>query len=167
MITMKRNQILAAIVAVTLPSAVLVAQQGAPATTSSHGELHSAGEIQWKDGPPALPKGAKFAVLEGDPTNEGMFLMRLRVPDGFHIPAHTHPIPERVTVIQGTFKVAMGDSPKVANAKVLSAGGYAMLPPGMVHAAWMEGDTILQIHGDGPWGIKYVNPADDPRNAQK
>lgn len=164
---MKRNQILAAIIAVTLPSSLLLAQQGTPEAASSHGELHRAADIQWKDGPPALPKGAKFAVLEGDPTKEGMFVIRLRLPDGFHIPAHTHPIPERVTVLQGTFKVAMGNNPKLADAQILPAGSYAVLPPEMVHAAWMEGETILQIHGMGPWRIKYVNPADDPRNAGK
>jgi len=24
-------------------------------------------------------------------------------------------------------------------------------------------ETILQVHGVGPWAINYVNPADDPR----
>jgi hypothetical protein len=47
---------------------------------------------------------------------------------------------------------------------VLPAGTYGTWPPGMVHAAWIEGETIVQFHGMGPWIINYVNPADDPRN---
>ena len=93
--------------------------------------------------------------------------MRVRVPDGFHIPAHTHPKPERVTVIQGTFKLAMGENPRLADARILPAGTFGMWPPGMIHAVWTEGETIVQFHGVGPWVINYVNPADDPRNTQK
>ena len=125
--------------------------------------LYPPAQIQWKDGPPSLPKGARIAVLEGDPAKEGMFVMRVKVPDGFHIPAHTHPKPERVTVIQGTFKLAMGENPKLEKATVLPAGTYGVWPPGMVHAVWTEGETIVQFHGMGPWVINYVNPGDDPR----
>jgi quercetin dioxygenase-like cupin family protein len=117
--------------------------------------------------PSVAASGREVAVLEGDPAKEGMFVMRVRVPDGFHIPAHTHPKPERVTVIQGMFKLAMGDEPKLADAHDLPAGTYGVWPPGMVHAAWTEGETIVQFHGIGPWVINYVNPAEDPRNAKK
>src|SRR6266508_4378280 len=95
---------------------------------------------------------------------EGMFVMRIRVPNGYHIPAHTHPKPERVTIIQGTFKLAMGENPKVADAQILPVGTFGVWPAGMVHAVWIEGETIVQFHGMGPWIINYVNPADDPRN---
>ncbi|MDB6151348.1 MAG: hypothetical protein JWQ44_2796 [Chthoniobacter sp.] len=165
--TMKSKLILAGVLAVALPSALLLAQQVSHGAKTAHANLHPPTEIQWKDGPPSLPPGAKFAMLEGDPTREGMFVMRVRVPDGFHIPAHTHPKPERVTIIQGTFKLAMGDNPKLADARVLPVGTYGVWPPGMVHAVWVEGETIVQFHGQGPWIINYVNPADDPRNAGK
>ena len=138
----------------------------------SHGEMAGASlypptEIQWEDGPASLPKGAKIAVLEGDPAKEGPFVMRVKVPDGFHIPAHTHPKPERVTIIKGTFKLAMGDKLTRADASTLPAGTYGVWPPGMVHAVWTEGETIVQFHGTGPWVINYVNPADDPRKTAK
>ena len=84
--------------------------------------------------------------------------MRVKVPDSYHIPAHTHPKPERVTVIQGTFKLAMGENPKKENAKVLPAGTYGTWPPGMVHAVWIEGETIVQFHGMGPWVITTSIP---------
>ena len=134
---------------------------------SMKANLYQPTKIEWKDGPPSLPKGAKIAVLEGDPSKEGMFVFRVKVPDGYHIPAHTHPKPERVTIIQGTFKLAMGENPKKENAEVLPTGTYGVWPPGMIHAVWIEGETIVQFHGMGPWVINYVNPADDPRNATK
>jgi quercetin dioxygenase-like cupin family protein len=164
---MKRNHILAALIAVVVPCANLLAQQDGHDAKTNHANLYPPAKIQWKDGPASLPRGAKIAVLEGDPAKEGMFVMRVRAPDGYHIPAHTHPKPERVTIIQGTFKLAMGDNPQPADAHVLPAGTYGVWPPGMVHAVWIEGETIVQFHGMGPWVINYVNPADDPRNATK
>lgn len=163
--TMKRNLIFAALLA--FPAALVFAQPGTHAPQAAHANLYPPASIQWKNGPASLPPGAQIAVLEGDPAKEGMFVMRVRVPDGFHIPAHTHPKPERVTIIQGTFKLAMGDNPKLANAQTLTSGSYGVWPPGMVHAVWTEGETIVQFHGMGPWVINYVNPADDPRNANR
>jgi quercetin dioxygenase-like cupin family protein len=164
---MNTNYVLAAFIAVTLPCTLLVGQQGAHETPSAHAVLYLPADIQWKDGPPSLPPGAKFAVLEGDPTKDGPFVMRARLPDGFHIPAHTHPKPERLTVLSGTFKLAMGDNRKLASARALPAGSYGVLPAGMVHEGWVEGETIMQFSGVGPWVINYLNPADDPRNARK
>jgi quercetin dioxygenase-like cupin family protein len=164
---MKTKHIVSILLAVGLPSTLLLAQQATPETGMAPASIYPPTEIQWKDGPPSLPPGAKMAVLEGDPTKEGMFVMRVRVPDGFHIPAHTHPKPERVTVLQGTVKLAMGDNPKLTDAHILPAGTYGVWPPGMVHAVWITGETIVQVHGMGPWVINYINPADDPRNVKK
>lgn len=165
---MRPKHLIGAVAGIAMPCAWVIAQAPAPqAAEAAHPDLHPPSEIEWKEGPPSLPKGAKMAVLEGDPAKEGMFVMRIKAPDGFHIPAHTHPKPERVTVIQGTFKLAMGDNPQLAGARALPVGTYGSWPAGMVHAAWTEGETILQLHGMGPWVINYVNPADDPRNAGK
>ena len=129
--------------------------------------LYPAETIEWKAGPAALPAGAKMAVLEGDPTKEGPFVVRFQFPDGYHIPAHTHPKTERVTVIAGNLYLATGETLDRANAKQLPAGSYGYWPAGMKHAAWSEGETVIQLHGIGPWQINYVNPAEDPRNAKK
>lgn len=108
-----------------------------------------------------------MAVLEGDPTKEGMFVVRFQFPEGYHIPPHTHPKTERVTVISGTLLLAMGENLDRSAAKTLTAGTYGFWPPGMKHTAWSEGETVIQLHGIGPWQITYVNSADDPRNAKK
>ena len=90
-ITMNSKPILATLVSLLVPCTALLSQPAHEADKSMSSSLYSPGEIQWKDGPPTLPRGAKMAVLEGDPTKEGFFVMRLKVPDGYHIPAHTHP----------------------------------------------------------------------------
>ena len=125
--------------------------------------IHRPDGLKWLDGPPSLPPGAKIAVLEGDPTKEGPFVFRVKVPDGYRIPPHTHPKPERVTVISGTFHLGMGDKFDPMKADVLPTGTYGTWPAGMKHFVWVKGETIVQFHGDGPWKIEYVNPADDPR----
>jgi len=126
--------------------------------------LFTADAIQWGDAPPSLPRGAKFAVLEGDPSKPMPFVMRLKMPDGYKIAAHTHPAVERVTIISGTMALAMGDDLDLKKARKMTAGSFGFWPAGMKHLVWAEGETVVQLHGTGPWAINYVNPADDPRN---
>lgn len=161
------KHLFAVFVGLALTSSSLLAQHPTMPMKAAHPDLYSPEAIVWKDGPASLPPGAQIAVLEGDPAKEGMFVMRVKVPDGFHIPAHTHPKPERVTIIQGIFKLAMGANPKKEDARILPVGTYGVWPPGMVHAVWIEGETIVQFHGMGPWIIEYVNPKDDPRKAKE
>jgi hypothetical protein len=123
--------------------------------------------LVWKDGPPSLPPGAKIAVLEGDPSKEGPFVFRVKVPDGYKIPPHAHPKAERVTVISGSFHLGMGETFDPKHARTLPAGTYGTWPAGMKHYVWVEGETVVQFHGDGPWTINYLNPADDPRRPKK
>ena len=130
-------------------------------------DLYPPTTIEWKAGPAALPPGAKMAVLEGDPTKEGPFVVRFQFRDGYHVAPHTHPKTERVTVISGVLYLATGEALDRNSAKKLPAGSFGYWPAGMKHTAWSEGDTIIQLHGVGPWQINYVNPADDPRNAKK
>ena len=129
--------------------------------------VYPAAEVKWGEGPPSIPKGAKAAVLEGDPRAEGLFTMRLWLPDGFSIQPHFHSAVEHVTVISGTFNIGMGDKFDKTVTKEMPAGAFGHWPAGMKHFAWAKGDTVLQLHGMGPWTITYVNPADDPRNAAK
>jgi hypothetical protein len=139
----------------------------AAALASGEAGFYPPAEVKWKDGPGSLPAGAKFAVLEGDPTKEGPFVMRLWFPDGFRIQPHWHPKVERITVISGTFNLGMGEKFDQSATRELTAGTFGFWPAGMRHFAWAKGETVLQLHGTGPWMITYVNPADDPRNAKK
>lgn len=124
-------------------------------------------DMKWVDGPAVLPPGAKVAILEGDPGKEGPFVMRARLPDGYRIAPHTHPKAERITVISGTFHVGMGDTFDPHKGQAMPAGAFGTWPAGMKHYVWTKGETVIQLHGIGPWTLHYVNPNDDPRNAKK
>ena len=124
-------------------------------------------QVKWNKGPASLPPGAEIAVLEGDPSKSGPFVFRVKAPDGFTIPPHTHPKAERITVIARTFHIAMGEKIDKATGKAMPTGSFGYWPAGMKHFAWVVGETIVQFHGEGPWQINYLNPADDPRNAKK
>lgn len=139
------------------------AAQGTPNTDVSHAIVVPPDQITWGPGPAVLPAGAKVAVLEGDPNQAGPFTMRLLVPDRYRIPPHSHPVVEHVTVLKGTFKVGMGDKFDASRLAALPTGTFAALEPGTRHFAEAEGETVLQLHGTGPWSLNYVNPADDPR----
>lgn len=129
--------------------------------------IHASAEIKWKDGPGSLPPGAKFAVLEGDPAKDGPFVMRLWLPDGMKIQPHWHPKVERITVISGIFNLGMGEKFDQSATRAMPAGSYGFWAADMRHFVWAKGDTVLQLHGIGPWSITYVNPTDDPRTASK
>jgi hypothetical protein len=122
---------------------------------------------KWQHGPLSLPKGALIAVLEGDPTKEEPFVFRLKLPDGYRVPPHTHPKTERVTVISGTFHIGMGEKFDPAATTPMPAGTYGHWEAGMKHFVWAKGETVLQFHGMGPWSIQYVDPRDDPRNRKE
>jgi anti-sigma factor ChrR (cupin superfamily) len=102
----------AASLAIVCALTLAVAIRGNPRASHdqpSEIELFAVDQIKWKPGPPSLPKRAMFAVLEGDPTKEGPFVFRVKLPDGYRVPPHTHAKTERVTVISGTFNIGMGD----------------------------------------------------------
>ena len=139
--------------------------QGAPTTEKAHVIVALPDQLTWGPAPAVLPPGAKLAVLEGDPTVAGPYTMRLQMPDGYRIPPHFHPATEHVTVVKGTFKVGMGDKFDASKMTPLPVGTFAALEPGVQHFAEAKGVTILQLHGEGPWGLTYVNQADAPRGS--
>jgi ketosteroid isomerase-like protein len=124
--------------------------------------LAPAATLTWGDPPASLPKGAKLAVVSGDPSATGPFVLRAQLPAGYTVPAHWHPTDEHVTVLSGTLAIGMGDKLDPAALQDLSAGGYAALPAMMHHFAMARTATTIQVHGMGPFAITYVNPADDP-----
>jgi quercetin dioxygenase-like cupin family protein len=144
-------------VALSLSAATAAAQD------TSHAVIALPDKLTWGPAPPALPPGARLAVLEGNPSEAGPFTMRVLLPAGYRIPPHYHAAVEHVTVLKGTFKVGMGERYDPSAMTSLPAGTFAALQPGVRHFAEAQGETIVQLHGMGPWGLTYVNPADDPR----
>ena len=132
------------------------------AADASHG-MFTAASIQWGGAPPSLPKGAKLAVLYGDPDSA-----RLRRPaeaaGELQVGAHSHPTDEAVTVISGSFLVGMGDKLDPAQAKAFPVGSFVVAPAKTNHFGLTKQPTILESTGMGPLELTYANPADDPRN---
>ena len=141
---------------------------GQLARIAAHGDSHEKNiftpdTIAWGPPPPFLAPGAQFAVLEGDPTAKtGDYTIRLKLPDGYRIAPHWHPLRENVTVIAGTFKVGMGDAFEENKMAAFPAGSFAYLDPQMHHYAMASGQVIVQVHGKSPVQFNYINSQDDP-----
>src|SRR5204862_121147 len=108
--------------------------------------------IRWADGPPSLPRGAQFALLEGNPADAVPLTLRLKLPPNYRIPPHWHAVLEHVTVLSGTLNVGMGEQPTYSGGTALSAGSYAVMPQKMVHSAWTGSDSIIAGWQVGPTG---------------
>jgi len=157
-----------ALIAIT--SVVIRAEEKAKAagmTAAADHKIFNSANIEWGDPPPGLPSGAKFAVLTGNPGEKGAYTVRLKAPAGYKIQAHTHPTAELITVLSGTLHLGMGDKLDESRGDAMTAGSFTSMPAGMKHYAWFTEETEIQVHGEGPFAIIYVDPADDPRNAKQ
>ena len=119
-------------------------------------------DLKWGDPPAVFEKGASFALVSGDPSKEGLYVVRLKMPAGYRINPHWHPTDEHVTVVSGTFALGMGEKFDKSVMTELPAGGYALLPAKMPHYAMAKTASVVQVHGTGPFALTYVNAADDP-----
>ena len=118
--------------------------------------------LRWGDAPPVLPKGAQLAVIAGDPSQAGPYVIRVKVPAGYQIPAHWHSTAEDLTVLSGAVNIGMGDKLDKKTSTKLGVDGFASLPPKMNHFLWVSVPAIFEIHAQGPFDIVYANPHDDP-----
>lgn len=162
---MSKRRILTGGLCILAIGATAYTQTGkAPAKPARTMEVTAAESLQWSE---ILP-GATMAVVSGDPNKAGdLFVIRIKMVDGLKIPPHWHPQDEHITVLKGTFLLGMGEKWDAAVLKPLPAGTFAMMPKEMRHFGQSKGETILQVHGPGPFKINYVNPADDPANQAK
>jgi quercetin dioxygenase-like cupin family protein len=122
----------------------------------------NADDVKWGPAPNVFPARAQIAIVSGNPFKEGLYVVRLKMAAGYKIPAHNHPTTEYVTVLSGDFNIGMGDKLDAEKGQLLRAGGFAEAPAKMNHDAWTTSETVVQVHGQGPFAITYVDPADDP-----
>ena len=147
----------------TAPAA---AQQQAPATDTTGNliETRTAG-LEWAPiTPPGFEPGTEIAVVRGDPTAAGEpYVIRLRFPDGYRFPPHWHPVPENVTVLEGTFLLAMGEQADESGLRRYQQGDFLFMHPRNPHFGGAEGQTVIQLHGAGPFEIVTVGTPEDAR----
>jgi anti-sigma factor ChrR (cupin superfamily) len=140
---------------------LLTALPAAAVAMDDHIYAIQAGSMKWNPSL-GLPKGAEVALVYGDPRKEGPYVIRARLPADYKIPPHWHPTAENVTVLSGVFHIAMGDTFDTAKGEAVEAGGFFTAETGMHHYGWTTGPTVIQVHGQGPFSVNYINPADDP-----
>lgn len=144
-------------------AASLVLALAAPAAyPMGDGVFLNTRDIKWSAAPPVLPKGAKLAVLYGDPSKPGPYTLRLATPANYRIAPHWHSQTENVTVISGALYLGAGDKMIEKDAHALKAGGYHYLPAKTHHYAFSKAPTVIQISGEGPFDINYLDPKDNP-----
>jgi len=115
------------------------------------------GDLKWTP----IIKGCDVASVSGDSSAEGApFVVRIRCADGAKIPAHWHPTDENVTVLKGAFLVGMGESFDEAKLQTMNVGNFVAMPKEMRHFGMCKGETIVQVHGAGPFKVNWVNPSE-------
>lgn len=139
--------------------AAIASGSSAQAVHDSH-TMMQAGDLKWAPLPSIA--GAMAATIEGPASKAGPFTMRLKLPANAKIPPHFHPGIEHVTVMSGTFHLGHGEKFDESKLTALPAGSIAIMQPKSPHFATVKEETIVQLHGMGPWSVVYVNPADDP-----
>lgn len=119
--------------------------------------------VRWMEAPRTLLPAAKMAILSGDPGRSDIYVIRLQLPAGYRITAHTHPSDEHVTVLSGTFALGLGEEFSESALKDLATGGYAMIYKEMPHFAVARTEVTLQIHGVGPYVHRRPGEVDPPQ----
>lgn len=134
---------------------------GAGAEAGHAAHFHVAvtpGSVRWEP----FYEGAEIAVLAGDPKADGSpYVIRIRHRDGLRVPPHWHPFDENLTVVKGTWVMGMGEHFDLAAAQEFPEGSYLVSPKNVPHFALSKGETIVQIHGTGPFAAYFVRPEDD------
>lgn len=155
---MKKNGLAISCVALATMAAFAGAiySQEKKETAETHKIVRS-GDLKWT---PIL-KGCEVAAVSGNPDADGApFVLRLRCADGAKIPAHWHPTDENVTVLKGTFLVGMGETFDESKLQTMNTGNFISMPKEMRHFAASKGESIVQVHGVGPFKINWVNPSE-------
>jgi anti-sigma factor ChrR (cupin superfamily) len=155
---MKKHSLLYActfLVGVAVLCAGGLAQEKTEAVSAHH--IVRSGDLRWAP----IIKGCDLAPVSGDPGADGAgFVLRIRCVDGAKIPAHWHPTDENLTVLKGTFLVGMGEKFDEAKLTAMNTGNFTSMPKEVRHFAASKGETIVQVHGAGPFKVNWVNPAD-------
>jgi quercetin dioxygenase-like cupin family protein len=145
--------VLAAIL--TMSPGIALAQQMNAAGAAAAPTIVTMDDVKWTPGTGML-KGTDVAVLSGDPSKPGPYVLRLRIPANTKVPPHFHGDTENVTVISGALWVGLGDSFDESKMKELGPGSFVSVPANLHHYAMTKTATIIQIHGVGPSSMTAI-----------
>ena len=112
----------------------------------------------------AYPPDVRLAILVGDPTKPGPYVIRVRLPAGVRMAPHKHPEDRIYTVMSGVFYVGLGETFDETKLTAYAPGSVIVLPGGQPHFHWAKsGEYVTQVTALGPISLDYVHPGDDPR----
>jgi quercetin dioxygenase-like cupin family protein len=113
----------------------------------------------------AFPPEARLAIVAGRPTEAGMYVIRVKVPNGIKLMPHRHPENRIYTVMSGVFYVGVGERFDETALVAYPPGSVVLLPGDTPHFHWAKsGEYVTQVMGTGPLGIDYIDWMDDPRS---
>ncbi len=121
----------------------------------------TAAAIEWADLDVAgFAPGMKIAALAGNSSEADQpYTLRILMPDGYAFPAHWHPRAENLSVLTGTFYLAIGEEEDQSKVNKYEVGDYLYIPAKLAHYGRAEGETVVQLHGIGPFKIIVVEKA--------
>jgi quercetin dioxygenase-like cupin family protein len=121
--------------------------------------------IDWKPFA-AFPPPARLAVVVGDPSEPGPYVIRVHIPADVKVMPHRHPEDRVYTVMEGVFYIGLGDQFDGDELQAYPPGSVVVLPGDTPHFHWAKsGGYVTQVTAIGPLGLEYVDPKDDPRNS--
>ncbi len=157
-----RVRILALSVAIVLMPGFTLAQDAKPAAKepAARHAVVTPDQLVWK---PLIP-GVESAVVSGDPDKKGsVYVIRIRSKGDAKVPSHWHVTDEYVTVLAGSFLVAHGDTYDAAKLIELKAGAHSVMPATMPHFGLHKAGNVIEVYGEGPFVVNFVNPQDAPK----
>lgn len=110
-----------------------------------------------------LGVGPQQAILFGDPSKPGVYVIRVKFPPGAHSNPHFHSQDRHATVIKGVWWNGVGEELDFNKAVPMQTGSYVLHPAGAVH--WDgagDEEAIVQIIGTGPVETAPVGPTGAP-----
>ena len=124
-------------------------------------------DIDWKPFP-AFPPSVRLAVVVGDPSKPGPYVIRVKAPSGVRLMPHRHPEDRIYTVMSGVFYIGLGDRFDDEKLNAYPPGSVIVLPGDTAHFHWAKsGEYITQVSAIGPLGLDYLDPHDDPREQNR
>ena len=125
---------------------------GHVAQSAEGGSIVQPDALKWAPAQ-GVPPGAQVAVLWGDPSKSGPFVLRFKFPAGYELATHSHPTDEFLTIISGKARMAFGEQADAAHAQALPTSAFTILPAGAWHHLWIDAETIVELHSTGPFAI--------------
>ena len=106
-----------------------------------------------------FPVNQRFETVSGDPAKSGaLYVIRIHAEAGYIIMPHTHPEDENIVVVKGSWALGMGERFNRQALEPMELGTYGLVPKRMAHFALSKTETIIQVHGLGPFTTHWVAP---------